>query len=224
MATGDVSDMLGRIKAVLPTAWFPDETPVLDAILSGPAAAWAWLFSLLRYVITQARITTATGSFLDGASSDFFGTRLPRLLNESDTQFRARIKNELLRPRATRAAMVAALVDLTGRAPVIFEPANPSDAGGYSVGSVGYGAAGGYGSLMLPFQSFITAHRPSGGGIANVAGYYTGSGWSGGGYGVGAIEYASTGMIAGAVTDEQIFATVAAVAPIASPCWTRITN
>ena len=38
---GSIADMLGRLKAVLPTRWFADETPVLDGVLSGFAATAA---------------------------------------------------------------------------------------------------------------------------------------------------------------------------------------
>ena len=155
-------------------------TPVLDAVLAGPAWVMAQSYSLLQYVKLQTRISTATDRFLDFISRDFFGTRLGRRVAENDTSFRARIKKEILRPRATRAALTLALVDLTAKAPAIFEPTNPYDAGGYgrsgmTVGTgLGYGLAGGYGSLQLPFQVFVGAYRPStNGGIASVAGYYT---------------------------------------------------
>ncbi len=80
--------------------------------------------------------------------------------------------------------------------------------------------AGGWGSLMLPFQCFVTAFRSQGSGIANVAGY----GQSAGGYGTGAIEYAALAMITGQITDTDITRAIAGVMPVSSIAWTRITN
>ena len=50
-------------------------------------------------------------------------------------------------------------------------------------------------------------------------------GWFGrGGYGRGAIEYASLEMVQGQVTDADIYAAVANVFPVAVVGWTRITS
>ncbi len=117
------------------------------------------------------------------------------------------------------------LQDLTGRAPRVFEPGRTTDTGGYASlngggGGMAYGVAGGWGSLDLPFQCFITAYRPTGSGIAEVAGW----GGPSGAYGQGAIEYASLAMVQGQVTDADIYAAVADVLPVAAIGWTRITN
>ncbi len=80
--------------------------------------------------------------------------------------------------------------------------------------------AGGWGNLGLPFQCFITAYRPAGIGIADVAGW----GEPVGGYGQGAIEYASLEMVQGQVTDADIYAAVAEVLPVATIGWTSITS
>jgi hypothetical protein len=45
-----------------------------------------------------------------------------------------------------------------------------------------------------------------------------------GGYGCGAIEYASLDMVQGQVTDADIYAAVADVLPVAAVGWTKITN
>ena len=312
MAIGDQNDIAGRIRSALPARWFPltapgaaSATPVLDGVLAGLGSVWSWLYGMIAYAGLQARLATATDVWLDLIALDFFGLRVQRLNPESDAQFSARIKAEILRPRATRAAVAQAITDLTGRAPVIFEPARPADTGGYTIGGVGYGAGGGYGDLQLPFQAFITAYRPHGGGVANVAGYsgltpavvtptsggsiidatgarFTldasfkvyrngvyitlsqalqitlvsgvcwaqsttgGNPWyayiSGsfalqggspparvytgmpGGYGVAAIEYASTSMIQGQITDAMIQAAVTNTMPEATIAWLRISN
>jgi hypothetical protein len=212
--TGSQSDVISRLKAVLPTGWFPDETPVLDTILAGLATGWSSLYALLAAVRIQSRVATATGQFLDGASADFFGSRLPRRNTELDDAFRIRIHQQLAREHATRAAVVSIVTDLTGKAPVIFEPARVSDTAGYATSGLAYGVAGAWGSLRLPFQIFVTAHRAQGVGIASVAGYGT----------PGPLARASLSAAAGQVTDADIYAAIASVMPTGTRAWTRITN
>ena len=216
---GDTADILARIKSTLPSRWFADDTPVLDGVLSGLAASWSWLYGALAYTRLQTRLATATDTFLDKISLDFLGHRLPRRAGEPDAAFRPRITRELLRERGTRAAVIAVLTDLTGRAPLVFEPARPADTGAWC-GPLGYGIAGGWGNLMLPFQSFVTAYRASGSGIARVAGYGQGNA----GYGVGIIEYATLSMLSGQITDADITDAIARVMPVSTIAWTRITN
>ncbi len=212
--TGDPSDILSRLKIALPTRWFPDATPVLDAVLSGFAAAWSSLYGLLAMVRQQSRVSTATGSFLDMASSDFFAARLPRRPTETDALFRPRILQALSREHATRNALTAIAKDLTGYTPVIFEPSRPADTGAYSTGSLGYGVAGAWGSLNLPFQVFVTVRRSQPSGIADIAGYGT----------AGPLARASLAEIGGQATDADIYAAIASVMPTAATAWTCITN
>jgi hypothetical protein len=218
--TGDQSDIQARIKAVLPTRWFADTTPVLDGLIAGLGWAWSWVYSLLNYVQLQTRIATATDVWLDIIADDFFGGRLQRRANQNDDAFRLLIQTNLLKEHGTRQSIIAALQGLTGRAPVVFEPMRTTDTGGYTLGGMGYGSAGGWGNLSLPFQCFVTAFRPSGTGIALVSGWTC----SMGGYGIGALEYASLAMVQGQVTDGDIMAAVAEVLPVASIAWTRILN
>ena len=221
---GDQPDMLARLRAVLPTYWFPDSAPVLDGLLNGLAAGWAWSYQQLQYVKAQTRIATATDIWLDVIADDFFGNRLSRRPGQSDSALRGRIQRELFRERGTRGAIASVLLDLTGRAPIIFEPARPTDTGGYgglhAGGGVAYGSAGGWGSLVLPYQCFITAFRPVGSGIAMVGGW----GCPAGAYGRGAIQYAGLEMVQGQVADRDICEAVAGVLPVAVIAWTRITN
>jgi hypothetical protein len=205
--------------------WFPDSAPVLDALLGGLASGWSSVYQQLQYVRAQTRIATATDIWLDVVAQDYFGFHLTRRAGQGDAAFRAAIHRELFRERGTRAAVVSVLQDLTGRPPQIFEPARPGDTGGYAssaggCGGLGYGCAGGWGSLTLPFQCFITAYRPIGAGIAMI------SGWSsnGGAYGQGAIEYASLAMVQAQVTDADIYKAVAGVLPVATVGWTRISD
>ena len=186
--------MLARIKAVLPARWFPDETPLLDGLATGLADAAAWLYALLANVKLQTRLATATGGFLDMIAQDYFGARIVRRAGQGDASFRARIQTELFRERGTRGALISVLQDLTGRTPVVFEPARPADTRAWGV-ALGYGLAGGWGSLMLPFQCFVTAYRP-----------------------------VSSGSDAGEITDADIAAAAAGVMPVAAIAWLRISN
>jgi len=85
----------------------------------------------------------------------------------------------------------------------------------------GYGVAGAYGSLLLPYQAFVTAYRPTGTGIPYVAGYGT----SPAGYSVGSRgEYATLSMVQTSVTDADIYAAIASVIPVGTIAWTRISG
>lgn len=216
---GDASDMQARLRALLPPRWFADDAPVLGLALAGLAEGWAWLHGLVAQARAQTRIATATDTHLDLISRDLFAAGLPRRFGEADAAFRARIRRALLPPRATRPALVAALEGLTGRTPRVFEPARPADTGAYGH-ALGYGAAGGWGSLALPFQCFVTAYRPRGVGVPLSGGW----GMAAGGYGCGALQYASRAMAQSQVGDAEILATVAGAMPVASIAWTRIAN
>lgn len=219
MATGDTSDIRNRIKALLPNGWFGDATPILDAVLTGISSALASVYSLISYARLQTRILTATDGFLDLVSLDFFGTTLLRQSQESDSAFRSRILSEMFLERGTRHGLIRALQILTGRTPWVFEPANPADTGGYNTGALAYNTAGGYGSLLLPYQAFVIAYRPIGQGIPNVAGY----GNPEGAYNTGSqIEYGSLSLIEGAVTDDSIYAAIDSVKPVGTTIWTAI--
>ena len=189
---GSTENMAKRLRMVLPARWFADDTPVLDGLLTGFASTAAWSASLLDAVRLQARIGTATGSFLDIAATDFFGSRVARRSGQSDIAFRATMLREMFRPRATRQALGADVQDVTGRSPDIFEPNRPADTGAWN-GMCGYGAAGHWGSLGMPNQLLLTAYRPLPGS----------PGW-------------------GEVSDIDILAAAAGAAPIATTIWTRI--
>ena len=216
---GDQANMVSRLRAVLPARWFPDNAPVLDAVLSGLAGVWAVVYAQLQHVRMQTRIGTATGPFLDMVAMDLFGTRLRRQIGQDDNGLRRSIGLELLRERATRAALQEVLNDLTGRAPVIFEPAHAADTKAWGT-ACGWGVAGGWGSLRMPFQCLVTAFRPKGGGVSAVAGW----GISAGSWGGGTIEYASASMVSEQVSDEAVVSAVTRVMPAATIAWLRISN
>jgi hypothetical protein len=214
--------MAARILAVLPAGWFAEAAPVLGSVLAGLAATWTTIQGMIETVGTETRVASVTGSLLDLAASDFLGNTISRRNSEADAAFRTRVQAEMVRERGTRAALISALTDLTGQAPVVFEPARTTDTGGWSGGGTSngfaYGMAGGWGSLALPFQAFVTALRPQNPVAAGAAG------WNGGcGYGAGPIEYAA-GAVTGPVSDAAIYAAAAAVMPANGIAWMKIVS
>jgi len=220
MATGDVNDQLNRLKSTLPP-WFGDTNPILTALLKAAATALAFVYGLVVYARLQTRIMTATGGWLDLIAQDFFGPEVSRAPGESDTSFRNEVVVNLFRERGTRRAIATVLTDLTGIEPEIFEPNRLQDTGAYNSPTIGYSVAGGYGSLLLPYQAFVTAYRPATSGIPNVAGY----GISTGGYSTPSeAEYTSVSMVQSEVTDADIYAAVDGVKPAGTIAWVRIGN
>ena len=216
---GDQADMAARLRAALPGRWFGDVAPVLDAVLAGIGAIWATSYAQLQAAIRQTRIATATGPFLDMIAHDFFARRLRRRTAEADTALRRRILREMQREHGTRNALATALTELTGHQPDIFEPARPADTGAYNTAAA-YNTAGRWGSLMLPRQCFVTAHRPTGHGIAHANGWNRPTG----GYNTAAQCWADHTAIGNTVSDAEIAATATANTPAAQITWLRIVN
>jgi hypothetical protein len=164
MSTGDTNDIVARIQSYLPRGWFGDltQTPNLNAVLKGAAWGLSNQYAFLTFAGLQTRIKTATGGWLDIISNDFFGTGLPRLPNETDGAFQARILANLFIKGPTRANMSAVLTLITGRVPTIFEPSNTTDSGGWDAQFYWDTGVGRWGD-PLPYQSLITAYRPTGG-------------------------------------------------------------
>jgi hypothetical protein len=226
--TGDLADIVSRLWTVLPKRWFAEQSPNLLAILQSIATQWVWLYNMITYVIAQSRLATATDSWLDLISYDFFGSLLCRKPNESDLSYRARIKIALLREAATRSAVSSGLGALVGSRPLIFEPANCLDTGSYGTQfssstvpgtGLAYGLAGGWGNLELPLQFFVTTTRPPTPGIGWLAGYGTPNG----GYGEGVISYVDLSLLPGTVTDQDIQSTLCSLLPVNAVAWLRIT-
>ena len=106
------------------------------------------------------------------------------------------------------------MTTLTGLKPKIFEPGRVTDTGAYGSPVMGYGVAGAWGNLDLPFQVFIVARRPASPGIAAVAGYGT----------PGPLARANLSQIPGYLSDRDIENTVVSVLPTASIAWINITD
>lgn len=160
MAIGDNNDVVTRLKATLPR-WFSDSTPILDAVLSGWAATWSFIYSLYAYAKLQTRIATATDGWLDLIAGDFFGTLLQRKTYHTDLSYRAWILASIFRERATRAGLLKLALDITGRTAILIEERRPLDNGAYSQPVAFYSAAGRYGSMStLPYECFMKVYRP----------------------------------------------------------------
>jgi hypothetical protein len=158
MATGDQRDIFTRLRGLIPPSWF-NSSPNFDATLQGPAWALSSIYSQITYATLQTRIATATDGYLDLISNDFFGTDLPRLTNEQDGAYRARILANLFVKGPTRGNMSAVLTLVTGRTPDIFEPSRTDDSGGWD-GTFYWDTGIGKWGAPMPYQSFVTAYRP----------------------------------------------------------------
>jgi hypothetical protein len=225
--TGDLSDFLSRLWAVLPKRWFAEQSPNLGALLTSIATPWVWLYNLITYVSAQTRLATATDKWLDLIAVDYFGRQLSRKANEVDFSYRNRIQAALLQEAATRPAVESGLQGLIGTQPAIFEPANCMDTGSYGPSAatanmpgtgLAYGLAGGWGSLQLPLQFFVKATRPPTAGVGMLAGYGTPNG----GYGAGTISYVDLSLLSGHVTDGDIQALLCRLRPANSVAWLQI--
>lgn len=207
--TGDQNDVVARIKATLPP-WFPSPAAILDALLAGFGNALAFVYSEISYAKLQTRIATATDDFLDLISIDFLGSALPRKTAETDTSFRRRIQNALIRKRVTRASVVAVLTQLTGHVPGIFEPWNATDTGGLDAGGLGFDVAGAWGDSPVPNNlAYVTVIRPSQLGLPLVAGWDV----SVGAFDIGQIEWVSPDMISAAISDSDLTDAIESVRP-----------
>jgi hypothetical protein len=209
--------MFNRFKALLPR-WFGDQTPILDALLHGLAVTARHAHRFIEYARLQTRIQTATGGWLDRIAADFFGGALKRGTSQSDVAFRQRIRARLFGERATRAGLIQALTDLTGREPRVFEPQRPLDTGGYDCSaSIAYDRAGGYGATDLPYQCFVTASYPRAADCPFIAGYDIPTG----AYDTPA-RSAWIGL--GGLADLDIYQVIDAVKPVGTTVWLRFAD
>jgi hypothetical protein len=218
MSVGDQTDMFSRLKNLLPLGWFGDNNPVRDALLWGYAQALSWGVTLYLYAKNQTRIKTASDGWLDMIGLDFFGSNLVRLSGQLDASYRNRILINIFRERATRHSIDQVLFDLTGRHPLIIEPAKPDDCG--CLGATLYlGVAGPLGSTSCPYQAFVTAYRPLGGGVGNWPGIHTN--W----FGLSATSWLlPAAQLAPSVSDADIVAALEQTKMFGTTIWYRITN
>jgi len=225
MATGDNNDIFTRLRGYLPTGWFPDSSPRLEAVLSGIASVLAVSYGLYIYAKAQTRILTATDAWLDMISYDFFGDKLPRKAGELDPAFLARIRVNLFQERATRKAYISVLKNLTGYTPIMFEPANPIDSGAMNAPtSPGYCGVARMGSIAMPYTVLVTAYRPTQQGNSLGTGFTDAPKISAMNTPVSTSYLGSLSAYTSAASDADIYAAVDATRAGGITAWVGITN
>lgn len=115
--------MIERLLNALPP-WFGEGHSILDVLLTGSALCSQLEYDNILYAAQQTRIKTATGVFLDLAATDYFDSALPRLLNEPDFVYSARIIDNLLKEKATFAALyrtVSSVMTTTAASVAVYE-------------------------------------------------------------------------------------------------------
>ena len=156
---------------------FPSNYPFDPVALEDDPLAFSLLNPAPLYSI-------ATDNNLDLIAQDFFGSSLPRRPNESDNNYRNRILSSVMKLKATRPAMLAALIALVTpafeeqgipiRNPEIYEAWYPADNGGYNdYQALAYNTVGAYGTGNSPYTCLIVVYLPNGNGMENFPGYST---------------------------------------------------
>jgi hypothetical protein len=219
-ALGSSDDIVRRLSLLIPFRWFASNSPYKSAVAGGLADAAGWCYSWIPYIKAQLRVVSAYGPWLDIAAFDYFNTVIMRRPSQTDATFRQVIQKELIRERVTRAGMIQAVLDLTGRKPIVFEPWNTGDAGAWDYNWWGWDTGvGGWGDTCLPSQSFLLVFRPGLQGIPEVGGWDTGYAAWDGGY---ADAWVDQFEIVGAVTDNDIYRTINLTKPTGSVVWTQL--
>lgn len=222
----DAIAFAARLRMLLPKGWFADDAPILGSILNSFAVPWAWLSDTLSYAGLQTRLSTATDEWLDLAGQDYFGLSFARLPGEADGPFRIRIESNLLTEAGTRQALIDVVGRISGFAARVFEPAKAGDTGAYGTISgasalsgcgLAYGSAGGWGSLALPYQVFITIETAAKPGEPAPTGY----GVAGGGYTAGSLAYNTISDLPGRSTDDDVRTAICGVLPVCCTAWLR---
>lgn len=118
---------------LVPTSWFSPFSKKPGGIFWALMSAKGQLLGAMQRIIelakAQLRIKTATGFYLDVIGEDFFGENLGRKPAESDVSYRDRILSEILREKATVGGIRAAVEQLTGAPPEVFEAFNVRSVG-----------------------------------------------------------------------------------------------
>lgn len=212
--TGDQADFFQRLRGLLPASWFPDDSPVVDAVLQAPAWALSSNYAQIQYAGLQERIERATDGWLDVVSNDYFHGALPRRANETDASFRARIQANLFIQGPTRGDMAQVMRLLIGADATFIEPSNATDCGGLDLQG-GWDQAGRWGD-PLPYQGFMILPRPRGGGVPNIGGWdQSALGYDQQG------EWTDPSMSNAAVSDAAVYAAIEASRALGTTLWVR---
>lgn len=219
---GSQAQILQRLQFLMPIGWFSvGMVPIRDAILTGFANAFSFIFAIFAFIRLQTRIATMTGPFLDLAAYDFFGGALTRTAGQSDASFRNQIISFLFRERNTREAIVLVVEQLLGVPPVaIIEPQRATDCMCWDEPTQGgYDVAGVWGDTAMPLQCFVDIQIPNSLSIAPpfVGGYGTPN-W---GYGIGQGEYLGPPVL-DPIAVADIMAAISSVLPVTGVAWVNI--
>lgn len=149
----DVERLTDQLIELVPPSWTSTEAKQRGGVFWTLMSAIGTILSLVKTVIKQVqaqfRLATATGIFLDTYSHDYFGVgterALPRQLNETDDSFRARIRAEILRQKATKPGIRRAVAEVTGASPIVVEDIDINTSSSWT----GYSIDGK--SLVAPF-------------------------------------------------------------------------
>lgn len=167
MALYDQDDMAGRLLTTLPRPWFSDAAKAsggtLWAVLEGFGVGHAQFYQIIQTLKANDRLlTTLDLGVLQQFAQDFFGPDgFPPMSGELLNAYRSRIRAHFFIPGGTRQAIITAVTNLTGKAPIsIVEPWNPNDCGAWDVGNTGWDIEGHWGSLDIPWEGFVQVERP----------------------------------------------------------------
>lgn len=216
-----------RLATLFPRGWAGD-----DAVQSGNVYALflsagneiSGMLEEIQYAALAQRMQTETSPELDLASIDFFGTALPRPSGMSDTAFDALIVSNLFKAAATRAAISAAIQELTGVTPRMMEPWNIFDTGVWgrtsywNVDSSDYPARWGNGGLR--YQGFIEtapAQVPVFGANVPILGWGDSAYWNVPGYFFGIIGNNTTLSVYDVINKVRAYGTLVWVKFVAQP-------
>jgi hypothetical protein len=115
------ADFYGRLVSTYPKRWAgkafgpPSASGARDAglfyalLFSVAQYGFSYLMTIWSYVRLQTRLATATDTNLDIASTDFFGSRLPRLSGELDPVFSKRLRAKIVAPSGCYVAIRGAI-------------------------------------------------------------------------------------------------------------------
>ena len=228
MATGDQGDITSRLQSYLPRNWFGDwaSAPIIGGVIAGIASALAAIYALIAFQWAQTRLQTSAGAWIDLWAADFLGSSLPRRLGEADSAYILRVRAAIFQARATRPAMVSMLTNLTGKAPIIFEPMRPLDTGclGANTGPASFCGVARMGSLAAPFSALITAFRPQVTGGSTGAAYANAIQISAMGVSTPNSYTGSLSAQTSIATDAAIYAAINATKPVGTNVGVAITN
>lgn len=228
MATGDQNDIISRLQSYLPAKWFGDydSAPIISGVLAGIASAMSVIYTLIMFFWAQTRLQTSSGAWIELWAADFLGSSLPRNQNELDAAYIGRVQAALFQPRGTRTAMQNVLTNLTGRAPIIFEPSRPLDSGclGANSGVNSFCGVARMGSLATPFSALITVFRPLVAGGSAGAAYCNAVAISALNTSISQSYTGSLSAETSIATDAAIFAAINATRPIATNIGVALTN